>query len=134
MQVCPLYNFNGTQEQPLHYHCNRIDGKEKCYVVILPMSLHGFCLRLKPRDKANSDKAKLLFVPFGKAIMIPSDTFRSGGYLINPISNDMRLHFHLMPPCQPLPSTLDCELSHTEAVESELSEKEVRATGLFIFS
>jgi hypothetical protein len=78
------------------------------FLAFVPLTRAGMFLQIWPVDHEDEDedapcRGRVLFIPYGKAVLVPGDTIHGGGFLSCPLMENLRLHFYIylhgqMPP------------------------------------
>jgi hypothetical protein len=66
--------------------------RDTLYIAFAPLTETGMLLQLW------SDRSKpgqLLFIPYGKFLLVPADVVHGGGFMLSETTRDLRLHFYL---------------------------------------
>lgn len=82
-QAC---HIDFTDEEFLEHSQGRV------FLSFVPLTLAGMYLQLWPPE---GGPGRVLFIPFGMALLVPGDTIHGGGFLSCPLMHNLRLHFYI---------------------------------------
>jgi hypothetical protein len=87
-----------TIPQPAHvdYTWEVLEGSSKLYLAFFPLSKEGMFLQVWPRnDDADRVMGELVFIPYGRLLVLPASTIHGGGFRTTPSGDQGNLRFHL---------------------------------------
>ena len=85
----------GHAPQRAHLDFNDADlskGQGRTFLGFTPLAPSGCLLQVWRRQ---GGEGLVLFVPYGKLLLLPADTVHGGGFLLSRFTRDLRLHFYI---------------------------------------